>query len=374
MIAKVQRAEGRTARPPRPVTGKVADAKTLLSHRNGGSDFADFLRRLTPEDIFAYPHFARVWLKRPLDQAEHRRLRDLCQGTVRVFKDGHRLRDADGKIVRWSRDSRRKDKDGAPLHKKGDAYRVHINQPYQQEVHLICPRPEAITFLDARDDSVAFCNAKKPPLIIYLEIAHELILRDEIELRVAFDAFAHCLVQLWPGTFGPKRIRRSRFVSDTGNLVSTGRRWPGSYRTIYTGKVSPVTGQPECFKNEMRLCGSREVRKGGITSLLEWLNFDYGAYVLKTLRLEYLDMAHLGRWHRNKVEGTKRQKSEPADIRTARVLWRAYGYDLNGNGTMSVQSFLSQYPFGRGPFVKSIPIGHLLPVARSSLDFGSLLT
>lgn len=350
-----------------------------LSDRNGGSDFATFLQGLTPEDIWAYPHFARVWIKRPLAVNERRALRGLCHGNVRVFSDGDRLRDAEGQIVRWSKDSRRKGSDGKPLHKKGEAYRVHINFPYQQEVHLICPTPEAIAYLHSRNDRAPSLNDmpatdKKPPLIIYAEIAHELILKDHIELQATFDAFAYCLVQRWPGTFGPRRAKRNRYVSAAGNLVSTGRRWPGNYRTAYTGKASPVTGQPDCFKNEGRYCGALAVRNQGIRSLSDLLDFDFRAYVLKTLRLEYLDMQHLGRWHRNKVEGTKRQKPEPDDIRTARVLMRAYGYDLNGYGTMSVQSFLNQYPFGRGPFVKSVSVEHLLPEAKSALDFGVTLT
>lgn len=396
--ARIQRSAAkpvlRAEREPKPATvrrirrtteTKLRRERERAASIGGRPSFADFLERLRPEDIWGYPHFVRVWIKRPLSKEEHKFLRSQCHGSFSVHNDGGFLRDAEGNKVLRTRDSRRKNADGKPVYKRGDPVRLHINLPYMRELHLICPKPAALKFLADRDDRVAFTNSgalperdKKLPKTIYLEIAFDLIMRDGEELRQAFDAFTHSFVQPWMG-WRKKRVsaagdpnqkfereKRTKFILPYANFVSTGRRWPGTSWALYTGKHSPVTGQIDAFKLEQRHHGAHAVRSVA-KNLHDLANIDYAAHMLKAVTLQTIDLERLGRYHNNKANGTKRQKPHPDDIRTGRVLWRAYGYDLSSNGTMSVQSFLDQY--GRGPFVKSIPFDHLLPDAESALCF-----
>jgi hypothetical protein len=80
---------------------------------------------------------------------------------------------------------------------------------------------------------------RQPPLIIYLEIALDIILANEQILREAFAAFKRCFVQLWNG-------KNEAIEFDNGGM-STGRRWNGKYLSGYISKPSPVTGEVDCL-------------------------------------------------------------------------------------------------------------------------------
>lgn len=325
-------------------------------------EHAIFLLSLDPQNIYAAHHFTKIWLKVPLAEDEHRIMKANC-AHFSAHAKGAVLRDAEGKIIIRKHDSWRK-RDGVPIAKRGDIIRVHLNQPFNQQLHINGANRKAREALLAHDDRIPniFGNLPKrdpmPPLIISNEIALELIFSNEMDLLRAHEAFAHCLVQPWNSD-------HNRYSAGYAEFVSTGRRWRGKFQVLYTSH-SRVTGELNCLRHEERAGGAQAVRDSGILSLKDWAYFDFTERADKRLSLFALDKQRWGRFDRNRATGAKRQLPDDDDLHTGRMLWRVHGYDLGGSGTKSIQSVVVSY--GRGPFLTRLSVPHLRPPRYSSLD------
>lgn len=298
-------------------------------------DAAAFLAALTPLDVYAYAHSTRILFKRPLTAEERQHLTDNCQ-SFDVRRHGQVVKDASGN------------------------FRQLNIFPFREQVQLVGANRVALEYLASRDDRVAKRNGalpkrdRQPPLIIYLEIALDIILPDEQILRKAFAAFKRCFVQLWNG-------KNETIEFDNGGM-STGRRWNGKYVTAYISKPSPVTGEVDCLHIEYRICGASAVRAIGIASIADLLAFDFRAFWQKHLILRDVAIERLGRHSLNKRFGTRRQAPSPDDRRTGQVIWRARAYDRSGGH--SVQALIQNY--GSGPYLKRIAVDHFLPSASQN--------
>ncbi|MBB5053320.1 hypothetical protein HNQ36_003311 [Afipia massiliensis] len=298
--------------------------------RSTRPDAAAFLAALAPLDVYLYAHSGRILFKRPLTTEERQHLADNCQ-SLDVHRHGQWIKDASG------------------------AFRQLNIFPFREQVQLVGANRVALAYLASRDDRIPRGNGalpkrdRQPPLIIYLEIALDIILANEQILREAFAAFKRCFVQLWNG-------KNESIEFDNGGM-STGRRWNGKYLSAYISKPSPVTGEVDCLHIEYRICSARAVRAVGIASIADLLAFDFRAFWQKHLVLRDVDIARLGRHSLNKRFGKRRQEPGPDDRRTGQVLWRAYAYDKSGS--LCVQALIQNY--GSGPFLKNIPIAHFLP-------------
>lgn len=291
---------------------------------------ADILAALAPLDVYAYAHSGRSHFKRKLTAEERQHLADNCQ-SLDVRYHGEWIRDANG------------------------VFRQLNIFPYREQVQVVGANLVALTFLASRDDRIPKSNGalpkrdRNPPRIVYLEIALDIILANDQILRKAFAAFKRCFVQLWNG-------KNESIEFDNGGM-STGRRWNGKYVSGYISKPSPVTGEVDCLHIEFRICSTRAARDIGIASIADLLAFDFRAFWQKHLILRDVDIARLGRHSLNKRFGTRRQVPGPDDRRTGQVRWRAHGYDKSGS--LCVQALIQNY--GSGPFLKNIPVAHLLP-------------
>lgn len=299
------------------------------------ADDAAFIAALTPLDSYLYLHAARILFKRPLTPTERQYLADNCQ-SLNVHRHGQ-----------WVTDE------------NGVSRQLNIF-PHREQVQVVGANLLALKFLASRDDRLPKGNGampkrdRNPPLVIYLEIALDIIVENEQVLSRAFDAFNRCFVQLWNGKHGA--------IDFVNGGMSTGRRWNGKYATGYISKPSPVTGEVNCLHIEYRICSAQAVRAVGVNSIADLLTFDFRAFWEKNLILRQIDVERLGRHVLNKRFGTRRRERGPKDRRTGQIYVRAYGY--NKSGTICAQALMQNY--GSGPFLSSIAVGHLLPSASQN--------
>lgn len=302
------------------------------------ADDSAFITALKPLDSYLYLHNARILFKRPLAPDERQYLADNCQ-SLTVHRHGQWVTDENG------------------------ASRQLNIFPHREQVQVVGANQLALKFLALRDDRPPKNNGalakrdRNPPLVIYLEIALDIILQDEQLLNRAFDAFTRCFVQLWNGKHG--------VIEFLNGGMSTGRRWNGKYATSYISKPSPVTGEVNCLHIEYRICSAQAVRAVGVNSLADLLMFDFRSFWEKHLILRQIDVERLGRHVLNKSLGTRRQAPGPKDRRTGQIYVRAYGY--NKSGTICAQALLQNY--GAGPFLKSIAVEHFLPSTSQNALF-----
>jgi hypothetical protein len=306
-----------------------------LNYNARRSGDAAFFAALRPLSVYGYTHSFRSLHKRKLTAVEQEFLHDHCQ-RLKVYKHGDVVKDSKG------------------------AFRQINIYPFAEQLQLICADREACEFLARRDDRSSNATGEMPnrdrrsSQIIYLEIALDMILPDERTLCAAFAALKRCLVQKWNGKHEPIEF-------DNGGM-STGRRWNGRYITAYRSKPSPVTGEVNCLHIEYRICSAGAVRKVEVESSTDLPTFDYVAFWEEYLDLREVDIEHLGRHRLNKCEKSRRQRPGILDCRVGQVLWRANAYD--SSGSLCTQAFMQNY--GGGPFLKRIPIRHLLPTSREN--------
>jgi hypothetical protein len=75
----------------------------------------------------------------------------------------------------------------------------------------------------------------------------------------------------------------------------------------YADRPSKITGEVDCVHIEGRL-RTKALRRAGIGSLADLLNFDHHAFWSKYLRLHTIDLRALGRLHLNSRLGTRRRQ------------------------------------------------------------------
>jgi hypothetical protein len=328
---RVKRKAVRASQTPRVVRREIPAGRT---------DHAAFFAALRPLDAYTYFHSMRLLRKRPLTVGEREHLGDNCTSLV-IHRHGQ-----------WV-------KDGSGVHRQLNIY------PFTEELQLVCPNRTACEFLAALDDRVPYSRDKlskhdrHPPLIVYLEVALDMILPDEGTLHAAFSALKRCFVQRWNG-------KNETIEFDNGGM-STGRRWRGKYVTSYISKPSPVTGEIECLHTEYRVGSAPAVRAVGVASIGDLLTFDHVAFWRKHFLLSDVDLERLGRHFRSKNQ--RRQRGRPKrsadDRRTGQVVWRACGYDRSGS--LCVQALIRNYCSGQ--FLKRIASDHLLPSASENALF-----
>jgi len=220
--------------------------------------------------------------------------------------------------------------------------RARFDPRYCQYQRWHQPQHELLQWLAARDDT----------LINYVEIARDFVPDDEDDAPVMSELFSRSLVQ-------HRHCKRETWLYGNGNGYSGGRYqgltfgWYGD-----RGRVSKITGE-EAFHLEARLAGAAVLRRYGIGNATDLLHLDHNAFWERmwerNIALYDIDLEKLGRWYKNKREGTKRQKplvlstcNYNSDKAVGAALFHSLGYAGNGYSIQGVFDCLGR----EAPFVK----------------------
>ncbi len=213
--------------------------------------------KLNPVRTHAYLDVVRVWLLRPLTTAEFTWLRP---------------------------------------HGGGAKLRVHnrparFNRRYCQRLTLFQPTTDALQSLATRDHHLT-----------YAEISLDWIFSCKPHKNEAVDCLWQHLV---------KNNHRDQGVIFVGN-EGTQSRYSGPRNApnvivVYSDKPSRVTGQNHCVHLDWRVAGGAALRRNGIHSLRDLLDFNFREFWERRLRICSLDLRSLGRMHCNRNNSVKRR-------------------------------------------------------------------
>ena len=138
----------------------------------------------------------------------------------------------------------------------------------------------------------------------------------------------------------------------------------------YSHRLSKLANEP-CLHREFRHRGMAACRRAGIYTAADLIEFDPVAHWERYLACYWIDFAHLGRTHANKLAGTRRQKplvsskggwTYNVDAASGSLLFRALSAHEQQE-MRSVQRFIDEY--GRGPFLRRLDLSSLTP----SIDY-----
>jgi hypothetical protein len=190
------------------------------------------------------------------------------------------------------------------------------------------------------------------------EFALDLILDQETRALTSHALFDRHFVQPWHG---------QRETTHYATTTNTGDARPGHRFTFYSDRPSKRTSDPHCLHVEARYMGIVALRRIGIEDPRGLSEFDHVAFWNKHLKLYYIDLGRLGRWHANKLSGERRQQvkvwrsgrfSYNEDRSLGSALFRLYGRHSK-EPTVSVQCFVDRY--GRGKFLEQMDVSALRP-------------
>ena len=239
---------------------------------------------------------------------------------------------------------------------------LHIVEPawwdhrYKQVVALYQPRPEAIKIL-AEIDGAHLTD---------IEIAHDQIMARPEHVDAWLEkGREHVLqrrhknhrIRIWAnGNWRSADLHR--VTQRDGKEIR--ERKHGIVFQAYGDAPCRITDEPNCAHLEAKVYGSSAIRRIGIYGPKDLLNFDYELFWRRHFHLYKLDVERLGRWYVNKTKN-RRQRSWPKPKggfhynehrSTGGLLCRAVGRD--GYGNFSIQRIVNE--FGRGPFLKKVPL------------------
>jgi len=261
--------------------------------------------RIKPEDTHVFVDVLHVWFRSPPTGKEMRQLRQHCGALLT------------GRAVRV-------------------AEPAAFDARYQATLRFCQPDEWALQWLAKRNDV----------LLTYAEFARDLITPEYQEL---LGIFSRHFVQRW------HRKRECR-LWENGNYRTGRRGQPGVWFQFYADRHCKITGEVECFHAEARVQGSAALRRIGINHPRDLLTFDHAGFWQGNLALLKVDRTRLGRWWRNKLDGTRRQtpiitkSGYDLDRATGNLLCRVYGRDAFGNTSM--QALVDN--LGRGPHLHSM--------------------
>lgn len=234
----------------------------------------------SPKGIYPYFDTVRVWLKRPLSQAQIDKLRPLC-GWV-----GSRNNEA------W------------------------FDPSFKQWLQLNQPSEKALVRLADRHD-VAFN---------YAEVTLDLVFDDAAETDAAW--------RFVDAHFVKGRHRRQAVHIVKGVTRYTAPRSAPNSLAIYGDRPSKITGEAHCLRVEWRIQGRAALVRAGLDSFEKLLAFDAGEFWSSRLKFFGVDPVKLGRAVNNWRNGTRRQHElitrsasgfeNRVDYRTGCLILRAY--------------------------------------------------
>lgn len=206
--------------------------------------------------------------------------------------------------------------------------------------------------------------------INHLELALDFPVKDEAARRALFNLFEEAFVKSHHGRHELVRYHLGEVTHDAhASCIYFGQRRPGLNFVVYEDRESKVA-PGRAVHLEARFIGSAAVRRAGVTSVDDLMDFDYHDFWKRHLRLIKVDLALLGRLHWNRQNGRKRKTVDVfsrgtfdyhTDIARGSVLYRnlaRHDYD----DVYSSQLFIDR--FGRGSFLKELDVSPLLPAEK----------
>jgi hypothetical protein len=229
------------------------------------------------------------------------------------------------------------------------------NSPDALIVTVVAPRRKALELL-----------AECPDLKLnYVEVALDFLAEDVSAAYLLHELFDCGFVQAWHGKRETRRVENGTY---------TGQKKPGHLFVWYSDRASKVAPWKSCLHVEGRHQGMAAVRRIGIQTPADLLTFDHTAYWRRYLNLYHIDLARLGRFHRNRTRRERRKNTSidvsgrfkfDVDHRTGGLLFRIFSAHAH-QPIRSVQRFVDQY--GRGPFLKKIDMSSIVICDNHSRD------
>jgi len=181
------------------------------------------------------------------------------------------------------------------------------------------------------------------------------------QVELAMDVLADTRTETMAMT---RRVHRSFVQPHHGNRKTlwvvngfySGQRGPGLIFVAYGDRDSKLTyGRYPAFHIEARLQSAGTCRSVlNVNHPRDLLAVDHHAFWQKHGRFYQLDLARLGRHHRNSVRGERRKTPEPDDVFIGSVLFRG-----RTDEHRTIQSFVDAY--GMGPWLRRVPIALFIP-------------
>lgn len=227
----------------------------------------------SPKPMAVYPFFDKIqfWVSTPLDPKTLAKLEASCgQGSIY----------AETKPARF-------------------------NGRLRQRVELRQPDTRALQWLARHSDT----------LINRVEIALDYLFDFRVDRENAWHFMHSRLVRRWHGKKQKIRIVRSRNQEDfdeennsIGTRYDASRASPNTI-AFYEQTHSRITGEFNCLHLEWRLNKLKAVRRAGIASGQDLLDFDHRRFWEEKLLLFNVDKARLGRLLSNRKKAKKNRKS-----------------------------------------------------------------
>jgi hypothetical protein len=227
---------------------------------------------IKPSAIYAYFDKIQFWVLNPLDRKTIATLRRQC-GRGGIYFDNRPAR-FDGR--------------------------------YRQRIELGQPKANALGWLAGHDDV----------LINRVEIAVDFIFKTRVASDEVFE-FLHChFVRRWHGkkqkikVVHEQRGETGTKVPKVVDEIDDGETRYDAYRApnkivFYRNQFSRITGEFNCVHLEWHLNGAEAVRRVGINSGGDLLEFNHREFWQKRLLLFTVDRERLGRLNRNQLSGKR---------------------------------------------------------------------
>ncbi|MDR6302563.1 hypothetical protein GGQ85_000239 [Nitrobacter vulgaris] len=211
-----------------------------------------------PIAVHAYIDGMRVWFKRPLAPDEIAWLGQQCRAVPR-----------DEQYIKLRR----------------HPWPMRFNRSYVERYNIFQPTDEVLRWLANRDGVH----------LSYAEISLDWIFDDEVDKDYADRLFRSIIVKKHHGNQG--------ISFDKGTRYTAARGAPNQIAT-YADLPCRITGEEYCLHIDWRISGSEALRRAGIHSANDLINFDYREFWRKRLILREINYSALGRmlWNRGKQQ------------------------------------------------------------------------
>jgi hypothetical protein len=266
-----------------------------------------------PPEIHCYFDKLRLWLITPLNDREHKQLEAECRGRVERFDTP------------------------AIFHPK---YRqeIQVYQPYPKALHML-------TYLGDRDGA----------MLVSAELARDLSPIPDRLMEFVKRAVRHAYAEPYHRSTTPTKSFPHGFSTrDAASRKDKRRR--GKWSTWYTDDPDRFDGVSPCLHFEVKVEGASALRRVGLNHPRDLVGFDFESFFARHLTLYAIDFKRLGRFHRNRRSGSKRQKPERWDGRLGYSLWWIHSRIKHTDDHL-LQQFLDSY--GKGPFLVPLSITYV---------------
>jgi hypothetical protein len=215
-----------------------------MTHSPNDPRKSDLARSIRPVAIYAYADQAQVWLVRPVTGKKRESLEKECG------KGGLDVRDM---VPRWDR-----------------------SRSYEQRLQLRQPSRKALEILAQRGG--VHLNRAELALDLVFATADELQAAYEFACRHSYKKYrGKQKVRYYHNAFTDQSTRYS--AARALNLIA-----------IYADKPCRIDGSLFCLHFDWRISGAEALRRAGITSVGDLLDFDHRAFWERHLRMRAVDL------------------------------------------------------------------------------------